>query len=102
MGGGGGGRRGGPPPPTTARVRSWQLATWNGAVALTIAGAVTGTPLVTTVAGVVLAVALVLHLVATSSTDPARRLWATAYRSLLTIVVVSIPIGLALAWIRHG
>jgi hypothetical protein len=56
---------------------------------------------VTSLSGVALVVALGVFLATTKASGPARRGMRTCYRVLVSIVLVSIPIGLVLAWIRH-
>jgi hypothetical protein len=88
-------------PPGRAEV-GFELAAWNGAVVATIVGTVVGAPLVTTLAGVALVVALVRFLVGVRSTRATSNPPLVLYRLVVTIVLVSTPVGLALAWIRHG
>jgi hypothetical protein len=79
-----------------------ELIAWNASVVATIVGTLVGAPLVTTLGGVALVVALLRFLAAVRTPGPASNTARTLYRCLLTIVLVSAPVGLALAWIRHG
>ena len=79
-----------------------ELATWNGAVVATIVGTLVGAPLVTTLAGAALVVALLRFLAGVRSARASSSATVVLYRLVVTIVLVSTPVGLALAWIRHG
>lgn len=77
-----------------------ELLGWNiGSVAV-IAGTLTAMPLIVDAGGLLLLVALVLLIrtVRGRGIGPAWAVWT--YRSLLTITLISIPIGLALAHLR--
>jgi hypothetical protein len=87
-------------PPPIRRVRA-EVAFWNLGVGATIVGTLTGTPVVTTVAGCSLVVALGLFIVTTSAPRSVRGSGLVIYRALAVVVLVSIPIGLGLAWSRH-
>jgi hypothetical protein len=75
---------------------------WNAGLAATIAGSLLAVPVATTAGGLATAVALVLFLDATPRSGAGPRWMALCYRSVLAVVLVSTPIGLALAWARHG
>jgi hypothetical protein len=95
--------------PTRRSVRA-EVITWNAAVALTLAGTLVATPLLTTLGGLALVAALVLFLggvrhagsSSAPSSTPSSTLARRLYRGVGVVVLVSTPIGLALAWIRHG
>lgn len=87
-------------PPPARRVRA-EVACWNLGVIGTIVGTLTGTPIVTTVAGFALVPALTLFIATTTPPTSVRRSGRVTYRALAGIVLVSIPIGLGLAWSRH-
>jgi hypothetical protein len=87
--------------PSRAEVRI-ELVAWNTAVVATIVGTLLGAPLVTTLGGVALVVALVRFLAGVRSAGGASNASLVLYRLVLTIVLVSTPVGLVLAWIRHG
>jgi hypothetical protein len=90
-------------PPTPRRV-AIEAATWNVGLAVTIVGSLAGVPVVTTLGGIAVLGSLALfldavrHAGATSRAPLARKL----YTAVTAVVLVSTPIGLALAWIRHG
>jgi hypothetical protein len=79
-----------------------ELVAWNAAVVATIVGTLVGAPLVTTFGGIALVVALFRFLAGVRSAHAPSNLSLVLYRCVLTIVLVSTPVGLALAWIRHG
>lgn len=70
-------------------------------MALTILGTLAAMPVLTSLGGVVLAVALAALPGATRSSAGIPRLWRSVYRPLVGTVLISIPIGLGLAWSRH-
>jgi len=78
------------------RLSAGELITWNLGNAAVIAGAVSGVTPVTDIGGALLVIALALLLAAVRG---ARRTgWPPVlYRTLIVIVLVSIPIGLVLA-----
>lgn len=87
-----------PPSPRVVRAETWA---WNIGVLGTTVGTLTSTPVVTTVGGGATVVALVLFIagVRRSSSAPG---WALlAYRSVAWVVLLSTPVGLTLAWVRH-
>jgi hypothetical protein len=89
-------------PPARRRVVI-EVATWNLGVALTIIGGVASLPVVTTLGGVAVLSTLALFLLAVRGDGSiAHSLLRTLYVSVTAVVLVSTPIGLALAWIRHG
>lgn len=78
------------------------VGAWNGAVVATIAGTVAELPLLTTASTAVLAFALAG--VWRSLRDAPYR-WRTvtwSVRAVLGVVLLSLPVGLVLAWLRHG
>lgn len=88
-------------PPTRAVVRA-ELVLWNLGVAATVAGTLATLPALTTVAAVPVVAALVLFAVSVRGIGTAPT-WARAsYLAVVTVVGVSTPIGLVLAWVRHG
>ena len=82
-------------------VRS-ELTTWNLGAALTIAGSLTKSPVLTTVGSLSVAAALLLFLRGVSVSPPELQRQRLAYRLLVWFVLLSTPVGIALAWIRHG
>lgn len=87
-------------PPHARRVRT-EVVCWNAAVAGTVVGTVAGALIVTTGAGLILMWVLGLFIATTSPAGSVRRSVCVAYCTLAAIVLVSIPIGLGLAWNRH-
>jgi hypothetical protein len=79
-----------------------ELVAWNAAVVATIVGTLFGAPLVTTLGGIALVVALLRFLIGVRAAGTSSNPSLVLYRFVLTIVLVSTPVGLALAWIRHG
>lgn len=87
------------PPRTTLAV---ELVTWNLACAATVIGTLIASPPLTTVGGLALIASLVVFLVAVLKPGT-RHGWArTAYVSVIGFVIISTPVGLVLAWVRHG
>lgn len=87
------------PPPSEVRA---EAVAWNLSVAGVMAGTLASAPVVTTLGGLSLVVALVLFLAGVRRSAAAAGLALVLYRGLVAIVLVSTPVGLALAWVRHG
>lgn len=78
-----------------------QLAGWVVSSAAVVTGTLVSVPVITAVGGVVLLGVLVSFILSVrGSSGTGVVLWL--YRAILVILVVSIPIGLVLAWQRHG
>lgn len=88
-----------PPEPRTVTV---ELTAWNLGVAGTIVGTLTATPVVTTLGGIATVVALGAFVRAARDANAGFAVLRAVYRWTAAIVLVSIPVGLALAWVRHG
>lgn len=86
--------------PTPALVRR-QLVAWNLGAAGVVAGTLTAVPVVTSIGGLISVVALVLFLMGVRRTGTVPGWARIGYRSVVTIVLLSIPIGLTMAWVRH-
>jgi hypothetical protein len=84
------------------RQRDREAVGWNVGVAATVAGSLAAVPVLTSVGGVTMAVALVLFLHGTRASDSGPRWALVSYRAVLVVVLVSTPVGLALAWARHA
>lgn len=83
----------------SARLVVVELLTWNLGNAAVVAGTVSGVAPVNDVGGALLVVALALLLASTRG--PRQAGWPLAlYRTLIVIVLVSIPVGLLLAELR--
>jgi hypothetical protein len=78
-----------------------EAAAWNLGVAATIAGSLTALPVLTSVGGIAIAAGLVLFLHGTRVATTGPRWALLSYRAVLIVVLVSTPVGLVLAWIRH-
>ena len=79
---------------------SWiQLICWNAGNAAVIAGTLTALPIVTDI-GVVLVIPLILTMHAVRNSP--QRLLSRSYSAVMSVLIVSIPIGLLLAHLRHG
>jgi hypothetical protein len=85
-------------PPSRRRLTA-ELVGWNVGNAAVILGTVTGATAVTDVGGALLVVAFGLLLSGVRS-GPAPRVALWVYRSLLVILLLSIPVGLILAEVR--
>lgn len=79
-----------------------ELVSWNLSVLTTVVGTLVDAPVLTTVGGVLMIVALALFLRGVRAAASAPRWAITTYRVLVGIVLVSTPVGLALAWVRTG
>ena len=88
-------------PPSRAMVGA-EIGLWNLAGVVTMAGSLLGVPPLSTVGGMATVGSLTCFLVATRERHPGTRSAASAYRAIIAIVLVSAPIGVALAWVRHG
>lgn len=85
----------------TRSTTSRQLGGWVLSSALVVAGTLASMPVVTAVGGVILLAVLVTFIASVrGSTATGAAVWL--YRAILVVLVVSIPIGLVLAWQRHG
>lgn len=76
-----------------------QLAGWNGGSVLVIGGTLVGTPLLVDLGSVLLVVALVIALRATLTGEP--RVLGHAYRVMLLVLALSIPVGILLSHLRN-
>ena len=88
-------------PPGAGAVRV-ELISWNVAMVATILGSILAVPALTTVGGAASIVALGLFLRGVRHAAPTVRRSVLAYRMVVVVVLVSTPIGVALAWVRHG
>lgn len=83
---------------TSDRVGWVQVAGWNLGSLLVIGGTLVTTPLLVDLGSVLLVVALVLALRARVARVPAAA--ALAYRAMLLVLAVSIPVGIVLSHLR--
>lgn len=88
-------------PPARREVRA-EVVTWNLSIVATVVGTLVASPIVTTVGGVVLVVALGRFFAGVRTAGAASRTARTVYRGFAAILLVSTPVGLTLAWIRHA
>jgi hypothetical protein len=88
------------PQPDLARLAAVQCVLWNAGCLLVIAGTLRPSPAVTSIGGAPLVATLVMSAWAIRRGARPSRL-ALAHLVLLTVLLVSIPIGMALAWSRH-
>jgi hypothetical protein len=91
--------------PPTSKVVALELVSWNVANATVIAGTVTDTHPVVYTGGAILAVALAIFVSEARGMTalPGGRKWPVhAFRALVAVLLVSIPVGLVLATIRNG
>ena len=85
-------------PPETAALGWAQVAAWNAGNALVIAGTLVTLPFLVDVGGVGCVVALAIALLHARRLPGTMTLWA--YRAVLVVLLVSVPVGLALAHLR--
>ncbi len=74
----------------------------NTSSAVVIAGTIVGIPIVTTFGGAVLFGSLVVFLTSVSGDERGLRIELLAYRALIWFVLLSVPVGLVLSWVRRG
>ena len=85
-----------------ARVVLVEVVTWNASTTAIIVGTLIGWPLLTT-AGALSLLLAVGCLIRDVPVAPAkRRFLAAAHWALAALIALSIPIGVLLAWARHG
>ncbi len=84
-----------------SRSVAWaQVACWNLANAAVITGTVAATPVFVILGGLLLLPALAIGLITTRHTHRLALGWA--FRGVIAILAVSIPIGMGLALVRNG
>lgn len=79
-----------------------ELVTWNVGCAATILGTLLANPAVTSLGGVVLIASLAVFLGAVLGPKARPGPLRTAYVVVVAFVLISTPVGLALAWLRHS
>lgn len=84
-----------------------ELVGWNVGMVATVGGTLASEPLLTTVGGIATAVALVSFLTVRTGRPSKTRIRQAdvvniGYRGMAAFVLVSIPVGVSLAWFRHG
>ena len=87
-----------PPRPATVAI---ETVAWNLGIVATIVGSIASAPIVTAAGAVAVVAGLVLFLRGVQDATGPRgpRL---LYRGVIVVVLISTPIGLVLAWTRHG
>lgn len=88
-------------PPGPSVLRS-EVAAWNLALVATIVGSLASMPVLSTLGSASTIVALVLFLLGVRRGSTLRWWPLVVYRCVIVVVLLSTPIGLALAWARHG
>ena len=78
-----------------------EAATWNLGAAGVVAGTLLDAPVLTTIGGIITLVALVLFLVGVRQTRPVPTWVRRGYQGIVVFVLLSIPVGLTLAWLRR-
>ena len=73
---------------------------WNSSCLMIVAGTLLSAPVVVTIGSGLMVTALAMSMIAVRGSHSSRLL-VTSYRSLLIVLLASIPIGTALAWARH-
>lgn len=79
-----------------------QAALWDLGLVATAAGSLLSTPALSTVGGLATMAALGLFLGGVRGAGAGRRGTLVLFRGVVAIVLVSVPIGLVLAWLWHG
>ena len=89
------------PQPPAVSTTAAQIGAWVVSAAGVVAGTLLEAPVLTAAGGAVLLGVLVTFVASVrGSTSTGVAVWA--YRAVRAVLVVSIPIGLVLAWQRHG
>lgn len=76
-------------------------AAWNVAGLTVIAGTLRSSPVIVSVGSGVLVVALAMSAFAVAGSSHPNRLMLRSFRLMLVVLLVSVSVGIALAWIRH-
>ena len=84
---------------TSARLAGAECVLWSIGCAVVIAGTLASSPVAVTVGSVPLFAVLAMSIASSGSAQ--RSHFALAYRALLTVLLVSLPVGIALAWLRQ-
>jgi hypothetical protein len=84
---------------TFARLAGAGCALWSIGCVVVIAGTLASSPVAVTVGSAPLFAVLVMSIASIGSAQ--RSHIALAYRALLTVLLVSLPVGIALAWLRQ-
>ena len=87
------------PPSRSTRIEAWS---WNVGAAAVVLGTLSSLPIVTSIGGLATAAALGRFFGGAREMRPGQRTVGLLYRSIAALVLLSIPVGLVLAWMRHG
>ena len=79
-----------------------EVVGWNVGGAGVIAGTLLGEPMLTTAMGVILTITLALFMLGTRGGQTRARPVLWLYRLVVLVLLVSVPIGVVMAWQRHG
>ena len=85
----------------TRRFGSVQCILWNTACAIVVAGTLLSSPATVSIGSALLMAALGMSVYAISRSSGRHPQLLVLYRALLTVLLVSIPIGITLSWTRH-
>lgn len=85
----------------TRRFGSVQCILWNTACAIVVAGTLLSSPATVSIGSALLMAALGMSVYAISRSSGRHPQLLVLYRALLSVLLVSIPIGIALSWTRH-
>lgn len=89
--------------PPTPRRRAIELWGWNGGAVVVVAGTLASAPALTTLGTLAVVAASWEFLVGIRVPTPHPARWFIAsYRVVVLVIIVSAPVGIALAWARHG
>lgn len=86
-------------PVDAGRVRA-ELVSYQASALLVVVGTLLGSPATVTAGGVLLLGSLVLFML-TATTAGRRSRWRVPYLGLLGLLILSIPVGLTLSWLRQ-
>lgn len=87
----------------TQRQRAIELWGWNGGATIVVAGTLASAPVLTTLGTLAVVAASWEFLVGVRAPlDDAAGWLVVSYRVIALIVVVSVPVGIVLAWVRHS
>lgn len=89
------------PTVTSARFIVVEGMLWNTSCIAIIAGTLLSAPVIVSIGGTSLMIALGMSVVLVRGSVGGPRLLLWSYRVLLVVLMASIPIGLTLAWMRH-
>lgn len=86
--------------PMSVRLAGAQCVLWSSGCAVVIAGTLLSSPATVTIGSAPL-VAVLATSIAPLRGNARHPLLALTYRALLIVLLVSVPVGIALAWARH-